>query len=204
MYLRTSSSRESAPSSASRTTAAAVNCFASEPPSKMVAGVLGIPCSRSAMPQARESTVLPASPTERAHPGLSAESHWAKISSTRASASEGGCEHAPATPVRHSTDARKGRGGDALMVKLLRVDARSDRDSALPRALRQSLSRAARTTKLRPATDRAGLARRVARSESARSGECARTRACLVAVAQGYSATHYCCQAVLGPVALGR
>jgi len=49
-YFRTGSSRFSLPSSASNTTAVAVNCFATEPDSKIVCAVIGVPVSRSAIP----------------------------------------------------------------------------------------------------------------------------------------------------------
>ena len=50
MYLRTGSSIDSLPSRASSSTAAAVNCFDTDPASKIVSGVFGTSCSRSAMP----------------------------------------------------------------------------------------------------------------------------------------------------------
>ena len=49
-YLRTSSSSDNRPSRASRRMQAAVNCLLVEPMSKTVSGVIGTPCSRSAMP----------------------------------------------------------------------------------------------------------------------------------------------------------
>ena len=71
------------------------------------------------MPHAPESRRLPASETDSAHPGLRSESHWAKISSTSAVASEAGSTHAAAMPAPHSSDARMGRRGRALIVELL-------------------------------------------------------------------------------------
>ncbi len=49
-YFRTSSSRRIFPSPTSNSTAVAVNCLATEPLSRMVCAVIGVPFSRSAMP----------------------------------------------------------------------------------------------------------------------------------------------------------
>jgi hypothetical protein len=50
MYFRTGSSIDSWPSAASSNTAIAVNCFDTDPASKIVSGLFGTSCSRSAMP----------------------------------------------------------------------------------------------------------------------------------------------------------
>src|SRR5687768_18510817 len=50
--------------------AIAVNCLATEPDSKMVSGVFGTACSRSAMPYAFINTGLPRTATPTAHPGV--------------------------------------------------------------------------------------------------------------------------------------
>src|SRR6476659_8498389 len=71
MYLRTGSSSESLPSLASNKTEAAVNCFDTDPASKMVSVVLRTSCSRSAMPYAFWRTLAPPTPTPTAHPGVS-------------------------------------------------------------------------------------------------------------------------------------
>src|SRR5687768_15110704 len=49
--------------------AAAVNCLATEPDSKIVCGVFGTLCSRSASPNAFSKTVSPLSDTAAAQPG---------------------------------------------------------------------------------------------------------------------------------------
>src|ERR1051325_12110592 len=69
MYLRTGSSMLSFPSCCRRTSAAAVNCFATEPDSKIVCGVLATLCSRSASPNAFSKTTSPLSDTAAAQPG---------------------------------------------------------------------------------------------------------------------------------------
>ena len=114
------------PSSASRTTAAEVNCFASDPPSKMVDGVLEMACSRSAMPQARETTMSPATATESAHPGLCGESHWAKISSTRGSRFRRRLRTCGHDAGEEQQRRKGGKGGLDCHDGLLPADARSD------------------------------------------------------------------------------
>ena len=58
----------------------AVNCFATDPDSKMVSGVFGTSCSRSAMPYALVSTGLPPTATPTAQPGVD-DVHLAKTRS---------------------------------------------------------------------------------------------------------------------------
>src|SRR6266850_478111 len=81
MYFLTGSSSDSFPSRASSSTAAAVNCFDTDPASKIVSGVFFTSCSRSAMPYALVSAGLPSTATPTAHPGVAAV-HFAKIEST--------------------------------------------------------------------------------------------------------------------------
>src|SRR6185295_19028738 len=69
MYFLTASSRLNLPSCCNSTIAAAVNCFATEPDSKIVCGVLGTLCSTSASPNAFSNTVSPLSDTAAAQPG---------------------------------------------------------------------------------------------------------------------------------------
>ena len=54
---------------ASSSTAAAVNCFDTEPASKIVSGRFAMPCSRSAMPKARLSTWRPSCEMPSVQPG---------------------------------------------------------------------------------------------------------------------------------------
>jgi len=77
-YLRTSSSSLSLPSSASRTVAAAVNCFEMDPASKIVEGLFGMSYSRSASPKAPVYRGWPARSMPTAHPGPVVESQRAK------------------------------------------------------------------------------------------------------------------------------
>src|SRR5688572_7928427 len=70
MYLRTLSSSDSLPSRASSCTAAAVNCFETDPTSKIVSIVIGTSCSRSAIPYAARTTGCPLTSAPTAHPGV--------------------------------------------------------------------------------------------------------------------------------------
>src|SRR6516165_6043356 len=79
-YLRTGSSRDSLPSRARARTAAAVNCFETDPASKIVSAVIGASCSRSAMPNPLATTVLPPTETPTAQPGVVGP-HFAKTAS---------------------------------------------------------------------------------------------------------------------------
>src|SRR6185295_6201047 len=72
MYFLTGSSMLSLPSCCSSTIAAAVNCFATEPDSKIVCGVFGTLNSISASPNAFSNTVSPLSDTAAAQPGAGA------------------------------------------------------------------------------------------------------------------------------------
>jgi hypothetical protein len=81
MYLRTESSSDSLPWRASNSTAAAVNCFATDPASKMVSTVFFTSCSRSAMPYALARAGFPSTATPTAHPGVD-DVHFEKILST--------------------------------------------------------------------------------------------------------------------------
>src|ERR1044072_2430412 len=69
MYFLTGSSMLSLPSCCSSTTAAAVNCLATEPDSKIVWGVFGTLNSMSASPNAFSKTGSPFSDTAAAQPG---------------------------------------------------------------------------------------------------------------------------------------
>src|SRR5688572_15492385 len=79
----TGSSRLSFPSWCSSTIAAAVNCFATEPDSKIVCGVFGTLCSRSASPNAFSKTVSPLSDTAAAQPGAGPTYAFANFSNAR-------------------------------------------------------------------------------------------------------------------------
>src|SRR5687768_5567615 len=70
MCLRTLSSSASLPSRASRSTAAAVNCFETDPTSKIVSTAIGTSCSRSAMPYAARTAGWPFTSAPTAHPGV--------------------------------------------------------------------------------------------------------------------------------------
>src|ERR1041384_1678623 len=83
-----SSSRESTPSRARSTIAAAVNCLATEPLSESVPSVHGVPASRFAMPYARRRSGRPARSTPTAHPGDAVLLHGANTESTRATSAE--------------------------------------------------------------------------------------------------------------------
>src|SRR4030095_1244372 len=83
MYFLTGSSSLSFPSCCSRTIAAAVNCFATEPDSKIVWGVLATSCSRSPSPKAFSQTVSPLSDTAAAQPGAGATYALVNFSNAR-------------------------------------------------------------------------------------------------------------------------
>src|ERR1041384_2975415 len=83
-----SSSRESTPSRARSTIAAAVNCLATEPLSESVPSVHGVPASRCATPDARRRSGRPARSTPTAHPGDAVLLHGANTESTRATSAE--------------------------------------------------------------------------------------------------------------------
>src|SRR6185503_15410882 len=95
MYFLTGSSRLSFPSCCSSTSAAAVNCLATEPDSKIVCVVFGTLCSRSASPNAFSKTVSPLSDTAAAQPGPGATYAFVNFSNARS---------APATTFALSRD----------------------------------------------------------------------------------------------------
>src|SRR6185295_12860338 len=83
MYFLTGSSILSFSSCCSSTSDAAVNCFATEPDSKMVCGVFGTLCSTSASPNAFSKTVSPLSDTAAAQPGAGATYALVNFSNAR-------------------------------------------------------------------------------------------------------------------------
>src|ERR1051325_1822808 len=83
MYFLTGSSRLSLPSCCSRTIAAAVNCFATEPDSKTVCGVFGTLNSMSASPNAFSNSSSPLRDTAAAQPGAGATYALADFSNPR-------------------------------------------------------------------------------------------------------------------------
>src|SRR5262249_52056907 len=83
MYFLTGSSSLNFPSCCSNTSAAAVNCLATEPDSKIVCGVLGTLCSRSASPNAFSNTISPLSDTAAAQPGPGATYAFVTFSNAR-------------------------------------------------------------------------------------------------------------------------
>src|SRR5215213_3904899 len=84
MYFLTGSSRLSFPSCCSSTSAVAVNCFATEPDSKIVCVVFGTSCSRSASPNAFSKTTSPLSDTAAAQPGAGPTYALVALSNARA------------------------------------------------------------------------------------------------------------------------
>src|SRR5262245_20432385 len=78
--------------------AAAVNCFDTEPASKIVSGVMRASCSRSAMPYAGLTRVLPATEAATAQPGLCVFQRL-KISSTEDWLAAAKCEARRATVI---------------------------------------------------------------------------------------------------------
>src|SRR5207247_1544062 len=88
MYFLAGSSSESFPSRASRSTEAAVNCFDTEPASKIVSGVFFTSCSRSAMPYAFASVGWPSTDAPTEQPGV-VDVQRAKMVSMRALTSAG-------------------------------------------------------------------------------------------------------------------
>src|SRR5688572_30295827 len=90
MCFRTGSSSESLPSSASSTTAAAVNCFETDPASKIVVGVIGTSYSRFAIPYARVRITRPSRATPTAQPGVDELVQPANTASTAAALSAAG------------------------------------------------------------------------------------------------------------------
>ena len=85
MYFRTGSSMLIFPSFIRSAIAVEVNCFATEPDSRIVDGVIGAFVSRSAMPYPRMSKSRPLWRTPTAQPGVCVELNCAKTRSAVAS-----------------------------------------------------------------------------------------------------------------------
>jgi hypothetical protein len=118
-WARTSSSSESSPSSASRLTAKAVNCFAVEPMLERVSTVSGTPWLRSAILYARWKTISPPRTNATSVPGSSGSAYSAMIRSTcspmgaaswAATQRPGAWMPAPARGREPTHSVRQGRG----------------------------------------------------------------------------------------------
>src|ERR1043166_3443957 len=116
MYLRTGSSMLSFPSCCRRTSAAAVNCFATEPDSKIVCGVLGTLCSRSASPKAFSNTTSPLRETAAAQPGAGATYAFVNFSNARSAPATTFCLSGTCAQVVVERSAIKAKTNKELLL----------------------------------------------------------------------------------------